>query len=283
MADKPPSVLAETEPLFALVPVLHRLLSPRRTVHLLVSADVVRLPFELQHTILGAISIPVLVATGLSGEERAWALELPQLNTHFAMLGNAQRGMRSGVTTLTFVDEELRIISKGDTHTQIESRQMCRAVPEYENPLSGEFDLAATISLPRPDLVALLSRPHSLEVGVQRLIVEGAQPLVRASLTAGPSTLTVVKDENGADVSVPPELDVRTEDVVAPMTFPHHDIAHLTTAMACFSRMVLGFAPESGLLAVHACRCGPILFVPPHLTPPYSNGGELRALLSTQI
>ena len=191
VAAKPPSVLVETEPLFALVPVLNRLLTPRRNVCVLASSAVVRLPFELQHTLLGVISIPVLFATGMSGTEQAWTLELPQLHAHFALLANAQRGMRSGVTTLKFDGDEVCIKSQGDSHTQIESRQPCRAIQEYENPMSGEFDLGATISLPRPDLMALLSRQHPLQVQVQRLLIEGAPPLVRASLSAGPSTLPV--------------------------------------------------------------------------------------------
>jgi len=254
--EKPVRVSVDTETMYHHVPVLHKLLQPRRNVVLLVQNRVLRLPFELHKVLLGHISIPLREEVAVT--EMAFTVELGMLMSHFAsMLGSAQRPLRMGVTTLSFHENVLTLTTEGDTNTRLSTTQPCTKCV-FDNLMSGTIDIDASASLLRSDVLAVLTRPADVCVSM-----DAVDAFVRLRLRVGSSCLQIIKNAAGDDVAPPPE-DVQpvTRQIVPEMRFPHHEVNHLMLAMTPCARVILGVAVEAGLLTVQAS----------------SNGAEIRAL-----
>lgn len=250
------SVSVDTETLYYHVPVLHRLLQPRRNVNIIVQSRVLRLPFELHKVLLGHISVPLREACMV--DEVAFTVELGALMAHFgAMLGAAQRPLRTGVTTLTFEDDMLTVKTVSETNTQMSSTHPCTRTV-FDNLMAGTIDIDASVSLLRSDLLAVLTRQSDVCISMDAI-----EPYVRVRIRVGSSCMEIIKNAAGEDVPPPPDdLQVESRTIVPEMRFPHHEVSHLVNALLPCARIILGVAIDAGLMTVQAG----------------SNGAEVRAL-----
>ena len=246
----------DTETMYYHIPVLHKLLQPRRNVVLLVQKRVLRLPFELHKVLLGHISVPLRQEAQV--DEAAFTVELGVLMAHFgSMLGAAQRPLRTGVTTFSFDEDVLTVTTEGDTNTRLSTTQPCTRC-SFDNLMSGTIDIDASISVLRSDLLAVLTRPSDVCIRM-----DGLDVFTRMRLTVGASCLEIIKNAAGDDVPPPPEdVPLKPRCIVPEMRFPHHEVSHLMNAMSPCARVILGVAVDAGLLTVQAG----------------SNGAEIRAL-----
>lgn len=253
-------VVVDTEPMHAHVPVLHRLLHPRRNVVLLVSKTALRMPFELRRALLGHISV---AAHEGPEQEMAFTVELAALVSHFgSMLTTAQRALRTGTTTIALGTDSMVITTRGSTHTQLQTHHACSSTT-FDNLMTGSIDIDAVVSLPRADLMAVLI--GNADVAVQVTKLTRLTTLAHMRIACGAAALDVVKNAEGNDVALPePALTTSVENVAGPIVFPHHEFNHLVQALGPCTRLLLGIAGAAGLMTVQAG----------------SAGGEIRALLS---